>query len=154
MRKQDAALLVVIVAVVAGVAMSRSARRGGTPTMPVTTAVAPRTPVTAGAPVAASASATAPAPVALPRMVDIGAKKCIPCKKMAPILAELREAYAGRADVVFIDVWERPQDADAYRFELIPTQIFFDTAGREVWRHEGFLDKPEIVAQFRRMGVD
>lgn len=138
MRKQDAALLAVIVALVAGVAMSRSARRGGTPTTPVTTATAP---------------ATAAAPAVLPRMVDIGAKKCIPCKKMAPILAELREEYAGRADVVFIDVWERPQDADAYRFELIPTQIFFDRSGREVWRHEGLLDKPEIVAQFRRMGV-
>ncbi|MCM2254181.1 MAG: thioredoxin family protein [Vicinamibacteria bacterium] len=137
MRKQDAALLAVIVALVAGVATFRSTRRGAA----------------AGAPVA-SAPAMAPAPAALPRMVDIGAKKCIPCKKMAPILAELREEYAGRAEVVFIDVWERPQDADAYRFELIPTQIFFDREGREVWRHEGFLDKPYIVDQFRRMGVE
>ena len=87
-------------------------------------------------------------------MVDLGAKSCIPCKKMAPILAELRTVYAGRAEVVFIDVWERPALADGYRFRAIPTQIFYARDGREAWRHEGFLDKPDIVAQFRRLGVE
>lgn len=89
-----------------------------------------------------------------PRMVDLGAGRCIPCKKMAPILAELRSEYAGRAEVVFIDVWEQTDLADQYSFRAIPTQIFYDREGREVWRHEGFLDKPDIVAQFRRMGVE
>ncbi|KPK50933.1 MAG: thioredoxin, partial [Thiotrichales bacterium SG8_50] len=41
----------------------------------------------------------------LPRLVDLGADKCIPCKMMAPILAELRQEYKGKFDVVFIDVW-------------------------------------------------
>jgi thioredoxin 1 len=73
---------------------------------------------------------------------------------MAPILVEVRSDYAGRADVVFIDVWEQTDVADGYSFRAIPTQIFYDGDGREVWRHEGFLDKPDIVAQFRRMGVE
>lgn len=90
----------------------------------------------------------------LPRMVDLGAGRCIPCKKMAPILVDLRSEYAGRAEVVFIDVWEQPDLADGYVFRAIPTQIFYDREGREVWRHEGFLDKPDIVAQLRRMGVE
>jgi thioredoxin 1 len=37
-------------------------------------------------------------------MVDLGAKTCIPCKLMAPILEELEKEYKGRAAVIFIDV--------------------------------------------------
>ncbi len=87
-------------------------------------------------------------------MVDLGATRCVPCKKMAPILLELRAQYAGRADIVFVDVWEKPDEADRYLYRAIPTQIFYDRDGREVWRHEGFLDRPDIVAQFRKMGVE
>jgi len=103
---------------------------------------------------AQSIPSEARATVSIPRMVDIGAGRCIPCRKMAPILAELRSEYAGRAEVVFIDVWERPELARGYVFRAVPTQIFYDRAGREAWRHEGFLDKPEIVARFRRLGVE
>jgi thioredoxin 1 len=91
--------------------------------------------------------------LALPRMVDLGAGRCLPCRRMAPILVALSAEYAGRAEVVFIDVWERPDLAEGYRFRAIPTQIFYDREGREVWRHEGFLDRPEIVARFRDLGV-
>jgi len=90
----------------------------------------------------------------LPRVVDLGATTCIPCRKMAPILADLKREYAGRADVVFIDVWENPEAGDSYRIRGIPTQVFFDARGQEVWRHEGFLDRPEIVARLRAMGVE
>jgi thioredoxin 1 len=40
----------------------------------------------------------------LPRLVDLAAGKCIPCKMMAPILEELKKEYAGRMNVEFIDV--------------------------------------------------
>lgn len=89
----------------------------------------------------------------LPRMLDLGADKCVPCKKMAPILAELRAEYAGRADIDFIDVWKDPQAGAPYDIRVIPTQIFFDAAGNEVWRHEGFLSRAEIVSKLKQMGV-
>ena len=59
-------------------------------------------------------------------MIDLGAKKCIPCKMMAPILAKLEKAYEGRADIVFIDVWENRQQAPRFKIRAIPTQIFFN----------------------------
>ena len=40
----------------------------------------------------------------LPRLVDVGAGKCIPCKAMAPILEDLRTRYAGKLEVLFVDV--------------------------------------------------
>jgi thioredoxin 1 len=36
---------------------------------------------------------------------------------------------------------------------VIPTQIFYDKQGKEVGRHEGFLDKKSIVAAFETLGV-
>lgn len=90
---------------------------------------------------------------ALPRMVDLGADKCIPCKKMAPILADLKTEYAGKAVVEFIDVWKNPEAGKPYEFRVIPTQVFFDREGKEAWRHEGFLAKDEIITKLKELGA-
>jgi thioredoxin 1 len=89
------------------------------------------------------------APAALPRLVDLGAGKCIPCKRMAPILEALRVDYAGAVDVRFIDVWKDPQAGRPYAIRLIPTQIFLDRTGRERFRHEGFFGREEIEQIFK-----
>jgi thioredoxin 1 len=86
-------------------------------------------------------------------MVDIGAKKCIPCKMMAPIIEELEKEYKDKAAIIFIDVWENPAAGGQYRIQLIPTQIFYNAEGREVSRHEGFMDKAAIVAELEKLGV-
>lgn len=86
-------------------------------------------------------------------MIDLGATECIPCKMMAPILAELQREYDGRADIVFIDVWKNPAQKERYRLRAIPTQIFFDAQGKEVRRHLGFMDKKSIVAILSELGV-
>jgi thioredoxin 1 len=89
----------------------------------------------------------------LPRLVDLGRGTCIPCKLMAPILTELTAEYKGRAIVEVIDLRERPEAAQEYGIRVIPTQVFFDRNGSEVWRHEGFLAKDAIIAKFGEMGV-
>ncbi len=86
-------------------------------------------------------------------MVDLGAKKCIPCKMMAPILDELAKEYKGRAAIIFIDVWEHPEAGRKFGIGLIPTQIFYDASGKEVMRHEGFLDKGAITSELTKLGV-
>ena len=107
---------------------------------------------------AASQSQTPPAATAvadkLPRLVDLGAGKCIPCKMMAPILEELKTSQAGRLDVVFIDVWEKPDEAKKYGIKVIPTQIFYDAAGQERFRHEGFFSREDIAAKWKELGVE
>ena len=90
---------------------------------------------------------------ALPRLVDLGAHSCIPCKMMAPILEDLRKTYAGRMDVVFIDVWQNPDAGKKYGINVIPTQIFYDAAGKELFRHEGFFGKDDILAKWKELGV-
>ena len=111
-------------------------------------ALKPRTP----APVE-TAPAAETATAALPRLLELGADKCIPCKMMAPVIEELQSEYQGRAAVVFIDVWKNPAAGRQFGIRTIPTQIFYDAEGNEKSRHEGFLDKQSIVKTFTDLGV-
>jgi len=86
-------------------------------------------------------------------MIDLGAKSCIPCKMMAPILEKLEKVYDGKAAIVFIDVWKHRRQAKRFRIRAIPTQIFFDQQGKEVYRHVGFMSEKAIVKQLKKMGV-
>jgi len=90
----------------------------------------------------------------LPAMVDLGRGTCAACKKMKPILEELTTEYEGKAIIRFVDLKQQPDAAKTYGIRLIPTQIFFDVDGNEVFRHEGFMSKEAIVAKFSEMGVD
>jgi len=91
-------------------------------------------------------------PAALPQLVDLGAGKCIPCKAMAPILEALREDFAGQFNVTFIDVWENRAAGEVYGIKMIPTQIFIDVEGKELFRHEGFYSREEILAKWNELG--
>ena len=176
----NAVVFGVVIVVIAGMAWFRSARQAPAPATnaptPVTSPEAANPPsdttdaaaqigelcpeplpAAQAAAAATSRPATpASAPVAsrkLPRVVDLGADKCIPCKKLAPILEELKKEYEGRVIVEVIDVWKTPKAGEPYKIRVIPTQIFFDADGKEVWRHEGFLPKADFVAKFKELGV-
>jgi thioredoxin 1 len=178
MKASNALIVVAVVVVVGGVAWLRSARErssiGAAPPGATSAVANPRNePATAPAkagdlcpdppPVArpADAPATAPASPAatqavakkLPRVVDLGADKCKACKDLAPILEQLRQEYAGRVVVEFIDVWKNPKAGEPYKIRVIPTQVFFDANGKEIWRHEGFLPKADFIAKFAELGV-
>ncbi|MFC1488391.1 thioredoxin family protein [Thermodesulfobacteriota bacterium] len=87
-------------------------------------------------------------------MIDLGAKKCIPCKMMAPILEKMEKVYKEKAAIVFIDVRENREQIARFGIEAIPTQIFFDKNCKEVYRHLGFMSEKDIVRQLTKMGVD
>ncbi len=86
-------------------------------------------------------------------LIDLGATECIPCKMMAPIMTKLEADYQGKAVIAFIDVWKHREQAPKYKIRAIPTQVFYDVSGTEVFRHEGFMSEKDIVAQLTKMGV-
>lgn len=88
-----------------------------------------------------------------PTVIDLGARTCIPCKKMAPILESLATEYRGRASVLFIDVHADNAAAERFKVQMIPTQVFFDTKGREVKRHVGALEKADLARELKALGV-
>lgn len=90
----------------------------------------------------------------LPRLVDYGAGKCIPCKQMKPILEALTKSHSDQFTVVFIDVWENKDAGSKNGIRMIPTQVFYAADGRELARHEGFMSRKDILAKWRELGVD
>ncbi len=91
--------------------------------------------------------------IPLPKLLDFGRGVCIPCKKMAPILQELSEEYKGRVIIEVIEIDREKELTRINRIRLIPTQIFFDSKNKEVFRHEGFMDREAIKKVFQQMGV-
>lgn len=73
---------------------------------------------------------------------------------MAPLLEELKTEYRGRLLVEVIDVREDQAAARSYGIRVIPTQVFFDPAGQERFRHEGFMSKKAILSKWRELGID
>jgi thioredoxin 1 len=88
-----------------------------------------------------------------PVLVDFGANKCIPCRQIRPILREIGKEYKGQAHVLIIDVWELRELARDYRIQLIPTLIFFDPSGKEVFRRAGAWDKNSMIQKLREAGM-
>lgn len=97
----------------------------------------------------------APKPVAkaLPRLLDLGSDKCVPCKMMIPVLNDLSKEYKGKLKVEMIDVWKNRKAGEKYKVQSIPTQIFFDQKGKEFYRHVGFIPKDEILTKFKQHGI-
>lgn len=88
-----------------------------------------------------------------PAMVDFGSKGCGPCDMLAPILEEMKKTYAGKCEVLVIQVREQPMLASRYGIESIPVQVFFDKNGNEVFRHTGFWPREKLVAKLAEMGI-
>jgi len=89
-----------------------------------------------------------------PTLAEFGSSTCIPCKEMKPILEELAKEYEEKLNVVIVEVYEQLDLTREYQIMAIPTQIFFDSSGKEITRHMGFWAKEEIIAQLKKMGID
>ena len=132
--------IVVLAVLIVAIATAVALRQGRNSTSQV--AASPESP---------AAASSAPAS-GVPRLLELGSETCIPCKAMQPVLAELRTTYPGRLQVDFVDVRKQREVAERYAIEAIPTQILFDSKGKERFRHVGFFSKDEIVTQFKAMG--
>lgn len=87
-----------------------------------------------------------------PMLVDLGADECVPCKLMKPVLDNLTDEYDGRMDVIFIDVWKNRDQAARFNVKMIPTQIFYNESGKELYRRVGFIGKDDILATWKQLG--
>lgn len=98
--------------------------------------------------------ASSQSPEPLPRILELGADACVPCRKMMSVLDALEKECQGKLEVQFLDVSKYPKMAEEYRVRSIPVQIFYDALGNELYRHEGFIPKKDILEKWRELGVD
>jgi thioredoxin 1 len=81
----------------------------------------------------------------LPTVAEFGAATCTSCKEMKIVLDRVASRTQGKAHVLIIDISKDWEAANAYRIQLMPTQVFFDASGREIGRHIGKLTEAEVI---------
>lgn len=88
--------------------------------------------------------------------VELGSVNCIPCRMMQPVMKSLENKYPQDLKVLFIDVWTESgkEQAKAYTFRAIPTQIFLDAQGNIFHKHEGFYPEAAIEKVIQQHGVE
>lgn len=87
--------------------------------------------------------------------IELGSVNCIPCKKMQPVMKTIEKKYGEQVKIIFYDVWKADQRkyAEEYSIRLIPTQVFLDKDGNEIFRHEGFFPEEEIDRFLHKQGL-
>lgn len=78
-----------------------------------------------------------------PVLVDFFATWCPPCRKLAPIVEEIAEDYAGRVKVAKLNIDEARSVAIKYGVSSIPTLILFKN-GEPVDRIVGYVPKADV----------
>jgi FKBP-type peptidyl-prolyl cis-trans isomerase 2 len=88
-----------------------------------------------------------------PTLAEFGSNSCIPCKEMKPILEKLSADYKDKLNVVIIEVYDQQDLAQQYKVMAIPTQVVFDSNGKEVTRHVGLWPREQIEAELNKLGI-
>ena len=91
--------------------------------------------------------------VGKPLIVDFGSNSCIPCRQLRPVLQKIRKDYTGKLEVLIIDVQNHQKLANEYQIQVIPTVIFFDAKGKELFRRQGFMSEEKVREEIAKMGL-
>lgn len=93
-------------------------------------------------------------PADLPRLVNLTTETCIHCKRMVPVLAELKDNFASTFSVYSFDIARNQKASRSFgTIRTLPTLIFMDQAGHELYRFEGYMSKAEILDRWERLGL-
>lgn len=89
-----------------------------------------------------------------PKIIDFGSKQCKTCKAMEVILESLKEKHSDRFITEFVDVWmpENEVFAQSYDIQSIPTQVFLNDKGKEIYRNVGLITE-EVLAKWKELGI-
>lgn len=88
-----------------------------------------------------------------PVLVDFGSNSCTPCRQLRPILQEIKKEQEGKLEVLVIDVNKHQALSGEYRIRVIPTLVFFDSRGKEMFRQQGFISKAPLMGHLKKIGV-
>jgi len=79
-----------------------------------------------------------------PVLIDFYATWCGPCKMLAPVLVEVKDALGDRVSIIKIDVDKNQELAAKYQVRGVPTMMLFQK-GQQLWRQSGVLSKEDII---------
>ncbi len=88
-----------------------------------------------------------------PLIADFGMTRCLQCIEQAKTMEDLEAVLGGRVLLKFVHVGREEALGEAYKVLLIPTLVFFDAQGNEVFRNVGQMKKDPMLAKARELGL-
>jgi thioredoxin 1 len=86
-----------------------------------------------------------------PALYDFGRGMCIPCMEMEKILASVKSKYGNQIEVRLVMAEKNEELFKKYKVMLIPTQVFLDASGKEVFRHVGLFQEKDLLAKLKEL---
>ena len=90
-------------------------------------------------------------PAGKPAIYEFGRKLCPICGKNAVVLKEVEARYRGQIILRFLYISEDEPLFRAYGVTFVPTQVFVDASGKEVFRHEGPISQQELITKLKEL---
>lgn len=87
---------------------------------------------------------------ARPTIVKFHATWCGPCKIVAPTIEQLAKDYAGKVDMVSVNIDDAPDAAASMGVTAVPTMVFVK-GGEEVGRLLGVQKRDAFVNEIKRL---
>jgi thioredoxin 1 len=81
------------------------------------------------------------------QLIDFGMGMCVACRRMQPVMEQAARELGTSVDVHALDIRqeENMRLAERFKMRVIPLLILTDGTGKEIWRHEGVIDYPELA---------
>jgi len=81
-----------------------------------------------------------------PVLIDFFATWCGPCKALAPVLEQVKDAVGDKATILKVDVDKNQPLAAKLNVRGVPTLVLYKN-GKQLWRQSGVVPKQEIIKQ-------
>lgn len=76
-----------------------------------------------------------------PLILVFGSEDCIACRQLKPVMEKLSDKYEGKIYIKYVDIVKHPDFYDNYRFQYIPSLIFFKNDGTPYIPSKEYVDE-------------
>lgn len=90
-------------------------------------------------------------PEGKPAIIEFARPSCPVCKTMEKILLEVKARSRGHWELHFAYIEPEEYLFKKFGVTIVPTQVFLDASGREVYRHEGLMSKEELIKKLQEL---